>query len=112
MVHRMTSTDEPGFVQVSCPDCSNDELWLQCDRCSRRCGFSPLDDGFQCECGARYRFARCGCGAEVPPEHLRPVPFEKGPVSLADLVIDWRKVAVLGAAAAGLLGSGLWLLLG
>lgn len=109
----MTSpADEPGFVHVSCSACGSPDVWLQCDQCKRRSAFSLHEDRFSCGCGASYTFAVCLCGSHVPTEHLRPVPFEKGPLSLRDLEVDWRKVAVLGAAAAGLVGSGIWLMLG
>lgn len=109
----MTSpSDEPGFVHVSCPACAAPDVWLQCDQCRRRGNFLLEEESFTCTCGARYSFAVCLCGNRVPPEHLRPVPFEKGPVSLQDLELDWRKVAVLGVVAAGLLGSGAWLWFG
>ena len=109
----MTSpADEPGFVQVGCPACGAADVWLQCDRCKRRSTFRLAEDGFSCACGATYDHAICMCKNRVPPAHLRHVPFEKGPVSMQDLEIDWRKVAVVGAAAAGIVGSGLWLMLG
>lgn len=109
----MTSpADEPGFVHVTCSSCESPDVWLQCERCRRRATFLLHEDRFTCTCGAGYDHAVCTCGASVPVEHLRPVPFEKGPLSLQDLEVDWRKVAVLSAAAASLMGSGLWLMFG
>lgn len=109
----MTSpADEPGFVHVDCSACNAPDVWLQCDACKRRGGFTFGTDGFSCACGATYGHAVCLCGARVSVAHLRPVAFEKGPIGMGDLEIDWRKVAVLVTAGAGVVGSGLWWMLG
>lgn len=87
--------DDRGFVQVNCASCEKPNVWLRCDSCKKSDHF--LFDGAvaSCDCGARYAHATCMCGATVPPERLRFVEFRAGPMALADLAWDPRKIALL-----------------
>lgn len=102
----MSGPDEPGFIQARCPACDGDDVWLTCEGCGKSDHFR-LAEQVRCRCGATYDHAVCTCGEPVPLAHLHFVPFEDGPLALADLEVDWRRVGVLLVVAGLLLVGGI-----
>ena len=95
-----------GFVRVDCAACKNPDVWFKCDQCGKSDHFLIADGKATCTCGAVYRSGNCTCGEGVPFENLQFVPFEQGPMALADMEIAWGRVVglvlvlvLLGAAA-------------
>ena len=91
-----------GFVRVP-PQGESAETWLKCNACQKRERFWIASDRVRCSCGAVYDHAAVG-EVQVSVSELRWVPFEKGPVELAEMELDWRRIAallVLLALAAG-----------
>jgi hypothetical protein len=70
-------------------------VWLRCDKCEKSDHF--LFDGahVDCDCGARYDHAVCLCGERVEPTTLTFTPFEDGPMALADLEWDPKRLTML-----------------
>ncbi len=109
----MAKSPEPGFVHVLCNACGNNEVWLSCNSCGKSDHFQLATDGaIACDCSATYSHATCLCGTQVPPEgKLEFVPFDKGPMHLADLEVAWGRVAILSVIAIAALGGlGWWLI--
>jgi hypothetical protein len=109
-----TELDRRGFVKVSCGTCHKPDVWLRCQKCAKADHFEFDGRIVGCDCGATYDHATCTCGATNPPSALAFVPFEKGPVALADLEWDPARVgivAVVLAAAALVTAYGAWTLL-
>lgn len=102
----MHLTDDHGFVQALCPVCERTDVWLTCNSCGASDRFEVTDGQVRCSCGQTYAFATCTCGAEVPAERLRWVPWRKGPASLADWEANWRRVALLAVVLLILVGGG------
>ena len=104
--------DQRGFVHVRCNDCGNPDVWLRCETCGKSDHFLLTDGVASCDCGADWPRATCLCGAQVPPAGTMAfVPFNEGPMALADLEVDWSRVGLLVAGAAVLVGAGGWFLL-
>jgi hypothetical protein len=99
------------FVRVACPACSRGDVFLTCNACQRREGFTLEEARVVCACGAGYDHAVCVCGAKVPRAGLLAVPFEQGPVSLSDFELDPRKLALVGGLVLAVLAGLGWLLL-
>lgn len=105
-------SDERGFIRVDCAACNNPDVWFRCNACQKSDGFLLADGVASCACGATYQSGNCTCGAVVPGDRLRFVPFAQGPMALADLEIAWGRVAALAAGALGLIGLGAWWMFG
>jgi hypothetical protein len=93
-----------GFVRVP-PQGESAETWLQCNACQKRERFWIEADRVRCSCGAAYDHAAVD-GGQVSVSDLSWVPFDKGPVELAEMELDWRRIAalllVLSLAAGGI----------
>jgi len=100
------SPSDPGFIRVDCKSCNNPDVWFRCDQCGKSDHFSLGESAVSCDCGASYTAGNCTCGQAVPFEQLVFVPFDKGPVTLADLEVAWGRVAALGVGVIGLIGLG------
>jgi hypothetical protein len=101
-------SDERGFIRVDCPACKNPDVWFRCNGCGKSDQFLLAGGEVSCACSARYTHGNCTCGATVPVDGLRFVPFEKGPMALADLEIHWGRVAVLGTTVVAVIALGVW----
>lgn len=109
----MTETaPEPGFVRVDCPACKNPDVWFKCDACKKSDHFLLADGVAKCDCGATYEHGHCTCGTVVNAENLVFVPFDKGPMALADLEIAWGRVAALVGVVVGAIGLGAYWMMG
>lgn len=107
--------DRHGFVRAECEACHKPDVWLTCNACKKSDWFRTDEGGVVCHCGATYAFATCTCGATVPRERLVWVPFDKGPMALADWELDKGRIAMIGAGAVavlGLLAYALWTFIG
>lgn len=82
-----------GFVRVPAQG-EKAETWLQCNTCQRRERFWIEEERVRCACGAAYDHAAVE-GGKVAVSELTWVPFDKGPVQLAELEVDWRRIAAL-----------------
>ncbi|MDG1478498.1 MAG: hypothetical protein P8R54_02860 [Myxococcota bacterium] len=98
-----------GFVRVPSPD--NTTLWMTCEKCGKSDHFWLTASQIRCRCGAEYSHAVRPDGTTVAVETLEAVPFDKGPMALADLEWDYRRLAVVVVVALGGLGVLLWALL-
>ena len=87
-----------GFVRADCQSCKNPDVWLTCNTCKKSDRFR-VEGGIVCHCGAKYDHAKCTCGKDVPGDKLVWVPFEKGPLALADWEIDRGRLAAVVAGA-------------
>jgi hypothetical protein len=108
--------DDRGFVKVDCPRCANPDVWLKCESCKKADHFliraeadgaPPVVD---CDCSARFTFATCTCGEQVPMARLRFVRWDRGPKQLADLEIAWERIAAIVLGGVGVILVGLWAL--
>jgi hypothetical protein len=82
--------DDRGFIRVKAT--AEPDLWLRCDQCGKSDHFL-LADKVACLCGATYDHARTPGGEEVGLDRLTFVRFTEGPLRLADLELDPRKLA-------------------
>lgn len=99
--------DACGFVKVP----ADTPLWMTCEKCGKSDHFWLTDDEIRCRCGARYRYAVRPDGSQVPRSELIAVPFNKGPMQLADLEWDPVRLGMIAAIVLGALGAiGWWLL--
>ena len=104
-----TTLDDRGFIHVRCNACGNPEVWLKCEKCDHSDHFLLENDAAHCSCGATWQTATCLCGAQVPPEgKIAFVPFQDGPMALADLELDWGRITALGTALVLVLGGVAW----
>ena len=94
-----------GFVRVDCAACKNPDVWFKCDQCGKSDHFLLTDDRATCTCGAIYQSGNCTCGESVPFEGLVFVPFEQGPMALADMEVAWGRVIGLVVVVALLIGA-------
>ena len=102
-----------GFVHVHCTSCNNKDVWLRCQTCNKADQFLLEAGTVYCQCDANYQFATCLCEVQVPPNGtLEFVPFEKGPITLADMEVDWTRVGVLGVVVLTILTGAAWFLFG
>lgn len=99
--------DERGFIKVTAP--GEPDIWLTCDACGKSDHFK-LTDAVECACGARYDHAKTPGGQRVGLEGLTFVEFSKGPMTLADLEMDPRKVAVWVAVVVAVVVGAWWAL--
>lgn len=90
-----TTLDDRGFVRVDCAACGRPDVWLRCDACGKSDHFLLEGGVAGCDCGASYAHATCLCGAAVPGDRLRFVAFRDGPMALADLEWDPKRVGLL-----------------
>ena len=98
--------EDCGFIRVPA---DKQALWMTCDECGKSDHFWVEEDTVRCRCGARYSHAVRPDESTVPVSELEPVPFQKGPMQLADLELDpIRLVILLGIVAAAIVG-GLWM---
>ncbi|MFT5587368.1 MAG: hypothetical protein ACI9VR_004977 [Cognaticolwellia sp.] len=98
--------DRLGFVRVP-PQGGSAETWLQCNACQKRERFWIEADRVRCSCGAAYDHAAVE-QVQVPVSELSWVPFDKGPVQLAEMEVDWRRIGALLlvlALAAGVISA-------
>ncbi|MCB9795478.1 MAG: hypothetical protein H6741_22460 [Alphaproteobacteria bacterium] len=112
MTQAIPDLDARGFVKVACEACGRDDVWLRCNSCEKSDHFLLDEAGARCACGAEYGHATCLCGQEVPRERLRFVPFQEGPMNLADLELDPTRLALVVVLLLALVGGGLWWALG
>lgn len=99
-----------GFVRADCEACGKADVWLTCNACKKADRFALDEKEVVCFCGARFAFATCTCGKPVPRARLTWVPFQKGPVALADWEVDWGQVVVtlFVIGAVGAIAAVLW----
>lgn len=99
--------EDRGFVRVSAE--GEDDLWLTCQQCGKSDHFL-LGDAVHCACGASYDHTVTPAGTRVEMEGLTFVEFSKGPMTLADLEVDPRKIGLLGLVAVLVLAAVWWML--
>lgn len=92
-----------GFVRVP-PQGEQAETWLQCNACQKRERFWIDGARVHCACGAAYDHAAVE-GGRVSVSELSWVAFDKGPVQLSELELDWRRIAALALVLALALGG-------
>ena len=92
------SIDSYGFVHAHCTACNDPNVWLTCNQCDKSDHFVVMEGVIHCKCGATYDHATCTCGERVEAAQLEWTPFTKGPMTLADLEWDYRRVALLFVA--------------
>ena len=97
---------QPGFVRVDCQACKNTDVWFRCDSCGKSDHFALEGGVATCDCGATYDRGNCTCGQTVPGENLVFVPFDKGPMTLADLEVAWGRIALLVGGLVIVVGLG------
>ena len=102
------ATTDTGFVKVECERCKNPDVWLRCERCRKADHFRLENGVVVCTCDARYDHGKCLCGNEVPAANLKFVPWDDGPLQLAELEWAWDRIAVLVVAAVLIVGFGVW----
>jgi len=100
--------DECGFVRVP----ADEPLWMTCEQCKKSDHFWLTDTEVRCRCGARYSHAVRPDGSSVPRSGLLPVPFDKGPVQLADLEWDPVRLGIIATVLLAFLGAIGWAVLG
>ena len=100
------SSNDRGFVRVGCTQCNDDNVWFTCNTCNKSDHFLFSGGVASCECGATYDHGTCTCGATVQASDLSFVPFEKGPMALADLEYAWGRMALIAAVLLGLFAAG------
>lgn len=105
----LPALEDCGFVRVPSPD--NKPLWMTCEKCGKSDHFWLTESHIRCRCGAGYSHAVRPDGTQVPVPELEAVPFDKGPMALADLEWDYRRLAVIVVIALGGIGAALWALL-
>lgn len=101
--------DDCGFVRVPGPDA--DPLWMTCEKCGKSDHFWLTESHIRCRCGASYTHAVRPDGAEVALAELVAVPFDKGPMALADLQWDHRRLAIVAGVVLVGVGGLLWAIL-
>lgn len=101
--------DDCGFVKVPGPNAT--PLWMTCEQCSKSDHFWLTETHIRCRCGAAYTHAVRPDGEKVPVPDLIAVPFDQGPMALADLEWDHRRIAIGAVVAAAVLGGLLWAVL-
>jgi hypothetical protein len=100
--------EDCGFVRVP----ADEPLWMTCEKCGKSDHFWLTEDEIRCRCGARYSHAVRPDGESVPRGELVAVPFAKGPVQLADLEWDPKRLGVIAAVVLSIVAALGWLLLG
>jgi hypothetical protein len=102
----LPALEDCGFIRVPGPD--DAPLWMTCEQCGKSDHFWLTDAQIRCRCGARYSHAVRPDQTEVPVSDLVAVPFDQGPMALADLEWDYRRLAVIAVIAVLVLGAVLW----
>jgi len=100
--------EDCGFVRVPSPD--DTPLWMTCEQCSKSDHFWLTDTHIHCRCGARYSHAVRPDGETFAVDQLESVPFNKGPMALADLEWDFRRLGLIAAVIVGLIAAAVWAL--
>ena len=100
--------EDCGFVRVPAAEA----LWMTCEQCRKSDHFWLADGQVRCRCGARYAHAVRPDGSTVPFGELVFVPFREGPMQLADLEWDPRRLVGLALVVLALVAGGLGLALG
>ncbi len=101
--------EDCGFIKV--PGGGAEPLWMTCDQCGKSDHFW-IDGAVRCRCGARYSHALRPDGEQVPLESLTFVPFKQGPLQLADLELDPKRLALLATLVIGAIILAVFLLRG
>ncbi|MED5371364.1 MAG: hypothetical protein VX899_10150 [Myxococcota bacterium] len=101
--------DKLGFVRVPAAP-GRPEQWLQCNQCDKRERFWIAEQRVHCSCGAAYDHAAVG-EHQVPAAELQWVAFKDGPVSLSEVELDPKRIAVVVAILAALVAVVVKLLL-
>jgi hypothetical protein len=86
--------DECGFVKVP----ADKPLWMTCESCKKSDHFWMTETEVRCRCGATYTHAVTPDGRSVPRQELIAVPFNKGPIQLADLEWNPARLVFIGLA--------------
>ena len=97
-----------GFVRVPSPDAT--PLWMTCEQCHKSDHFWLTDTHVHCRCGARYSHAVRPDGETIAVDQLEAVPFSQGPMALADLEWDFRRLGLLVVVVAALIAAAVWAL--
>ena len=105
----LPALEDCGFIRV--PGTDKSPLWMTCEKCSKSDHFWIEGEQIRCRCGASYSHALRPDGEKVGLEDLTLVPFNKGPMSLADLEWDVRRLAIFGVVAVAGLAGLAWVLL-
>ena len=100
--------DACGFVKVP----FDKPLWMTCETCQKSDHFWMTETEVRCRCGAVYTHAVTPDGQSVPREQLVAVPFNKGPIQLADLEWDPTRLALVGLVLLSIVAAIGWTLLG
>lgn len=107
----MPPLESCGFVRVPSDPGSDSPLYLTCDGCGKSDNFWIDGDTIHCRCGATYTHASRPDGRQIPTAELTFVPWNEGPMNLADTEIDPLRLTlalVLTVALIGAVGVGLW----
>ncbi len=98
--------DACGFVRVH----ADEALWMTCDACGKSDHFWMDHEAVHCRCGAHYDHALRPDGSRADLEALVFTPWAEGPVALADVEVDWRRLAPIAVAVVMGAGAAAWLL--
>jgi len=96
-----------GFIKVPS---EGDPLWMTCESCDKSDHFW-LDVGeagearVHCRCGASYTHAVRPDGEKFPAAELSFTPFKEGPMQLADLELDPKRLALVAGVLAAVLAG-------
>ena len=104
----LPALEDCGFVRVPSPE--KDPLWMTCEKCSKSDHFWLTDTHIRCRCGAQYTHAVRPDGTNIAAAELEAVPFDKGPMALADLEWDPQRLGMVAIIALVVLASALWAL--
>lgn len=105
----MPPLDDCGFIQVPSPD---GPLWMTCEQCGKSDHFWIKDGQIRCRCGAVYSHAVRPDGSTAAIGELTAVPFEEGPMTLADTEWDPVKIGFTFVIFGGLFGTIVWWMFG
>lgn len=105
-------SSEPGFIRVVCTACNNDDVWFKCNACGKSDTFTMKEQQVVCTCGETYSSGICTCGTSVPFPQLQRVPFDQGPMALAELEVAWGRVGLLALGVILVVGAIAYVALG
>lgn len=104
MADDLPPLDDCGFIRVPTP-AGQPPLWMTCEQCGKSDHFWIVEDRVRCRCGATYDHAVRPDGATFGLDALTFVPFNDGPVQLADLEWDPARLALLAVFGVSVLAA-------
>lgn len=95
--------DRYGFIRVTAE--GESDIWLTCNACGKSDTFVREDDRIVCRCGETYSHAVTPAGTRVELEGLTFVPWNEGPMQLADLEWNWGRIGAVVVVVVALVGG-------